>query len=167
MSLFSEEGTYDDVFLSNYADLYIVDALRRVKGVGNVVIFGERTYAVRLWLNPQRMASRSLTTQDVVDTLREQNIQVGAGQLGQPPVSKDQQYQIDLRAVSRFQSVEEFNDLIVKIGDQGELVKFSDIGRVELGAESYGTFLRYRGNESVGLGIFQLPAVMLWKWLGA
>jgi HAE1 family hydrophobic/amphiphilic exporter-1 len=157
MSLFSEEGTYDDVFLSNYADLYIVDALRRVKGVGNVVIFGERTYAVRLWLNPQRMASRSLTTQDVVDTLREQNIQVGAGQLGQPPVSKDQQYQIDLRAVSRFQSVEEFNDLIVKIGDQGELVKFSDIGRVELGAESYGTFLRYRGNESVGLGIFQLP----------
>lgn len=157
MSLYTEDGSYDDIFLSNYADLYIVDALRRVNGVGNVVIFGERTYAVRLWLDPQRMASRDLTSQDVVEALQEQNIQVGAGQLGQPPSDSSQQYQIDLRAISRFQEVEEFEELVLKTGTNGELVKFRDIGRVELGAENYTTFLRYRGNEAIGLGIYQLP----------
>lgn len=157
MSLYTEDDSYDNIFLSNYADLYIVDALRRVKGVGNVQIFGERTYAVRLWLDPQRMASRDLTAQDVVDALQEQNIQVGAGQLGQPPSNTDQQYQIDLRAISRFQTVEQFDELVIKLGNNGELVKFRDIGRVELGAENYNTFLRYRGQESIGLGIFQLP----------
>jgi len=157
MSLYTDDGSYDDIFLSNYADLYIVDALRRIEGVGNVVIFGERTYAVRLWLNPQRLASRSLTTQDVVAALQEQNIQVGAGQLGQPPSDSDQQYQIDLRAISRLQNVEEFEDLIIKTGASGGLVKLKDVGRVELGAENYNTFLRFRGQEAIGLGIYQLP----------
>ena len=157
MSVYTEDDSYDDIFLSNYADLYIVDALRRVRGVGNVQIFGERTYAVRLWLDPQRMASRELTSGDVVEALQEQNIQAGAGQLGQPPSDESQQYQIDLRAVSRFQAVEEFEELVVKRGDNGELVKLRDIGRVELGAENYTTFLRYRGNEAIGLGIYQLP----------
>ncbi|MEM6713891.1 MAG: efflux RND transporter permease subunit, partial [Cyanobacteria bacterium P01_C01_bin.147] len=157
MSVYTPDDTYDDVFLSNYADLYIVDALRRIDGVGNVVIFGERTYAVRLWLNPQQLASRELTAQDVVDALREQNVQVGAGQLGQPPTDTAQQYQIDLRAVSRLQNIDEFEDLIIKTGDNDELVRFSDVGRVELGAENYGTFLRFRGQEAIGLGIYQLP----------
>ncbi|MEL6383803.1 MAG: efflux RND transporter permease subunit [Cyanobacteria bacterium J06626_18] len=157
MSLYTEDDSYDDIFLSNYADLYIVDALRRVRGVGNVQIFGERTYAVRLWLDPQRMASRDLTAQDIVSALQEQNIQVGAGQLGQPPSDSDQRYQIDLRAISRFQTVEQFDELVLKRGDSGELVKFRDIGRVELGAENYNTFLRYRGQEAIGLGIYQLP----------
>jgi HAE1 family hydrophobic/amphiphilic exporter-1 len=157
MSLYTEDNSYDNIFLSNYADLYIVDALRRVQGVGNVVIFGERTYAVRLWLDPQRMASRNLTDQDVVNALREQNIQVGAGQLGQPPSSDGQRYQIDLRAVSRFQNLEDFEDLVLKTDDSGTLVKLQDVGRVELGAEAYSSFLRFRGQEAVGLGIFQLP----------
>ena len=157
MSLYTDDGTYDDIFLSNYADLYIVDAIRRVKGVGNVIIFGERTYAVRLWLNPQRLASRNLTADDVVDALREQNVQVGAGQLGQPPSDDSQRFQIDLRAISRFQDIGEFENLIVKTGENGELVRFSDVGRVELGAENYSTFLRFSGNEAIGLGIYQLP----------
>ncbi|MGA1624588.1 MAG: efflux RND transporter permease subunit [Prochlorothrix sp.] len=157
MSLYTTEDSYDDIFLSNYADLYIFDALRRINGVGNVVIFGERTYAVRLWLNPQKLASRDLTAQDVIDALREQNVQVGAGQLGQPPADPTQRYQIDLRAISRFQNMEDFENLIVKTGTQGELVKFRDVGRVELGAENYGTFLRFRGQEAIGLGIYQLP----------
>ena len=157
MSVYTTDGAYDDIFLSNYADLYIVDALRRVNGVGNVVIFGERTYAVRLWLNPQQLASRNLTPQDVVDALQEQNVQVGAGQLGQPPADESQQFQIDLRAVSRFQNIEEFENLIIKTGDDSQLVRFSDVGRVELGAENYGTFLRFRGQEAIGLGIYQLP----------
>lgn len=157
MSLYSEDGSFDNVFLSNYADLYVVDALRRVPGVGNVVIFGERTYAMRLWLDPQRLASRSLTAQDVVDALQEQNIQVGVGQIGQPPAPTEQNFQIDLRAVSRLENVSEFEELVVQTGDSGELVKLKDVGRVELGAESYSTFLRFRGNDAVGLGIFQLP----------
>ncbi|MEO1402451.1 MAG: efflux RND transporter permease subunit, partial [Cyanobacteria bacterium J06635_1] len=157
MSLFSEDGTFDNVFLSNYADLYIVDALRRVPGVGNVLIFGERTYAMRLWLDPQRLASRSLTADDVADALREQNIQVGAGQIGQPPSPTDQTFQIDLRAVSRLQDVPEFENLVIQTGEDGQLIRLKDVGRAELGAESYSTFLRFRGNESVGLGIFQLP----------
>ncbi len=157
MSLFSEDDTFDNVFLSNYADLYIVDALRRVPGVGDVVIFGERTYAMRLWLDPQRLASRDLTADDVVEALQEQNIQIGAGQIGQPPSPEDQTFQIDLRAVSRLQEVSEFEELVVKTGENGSLVKLKDVGRAELGAESYSTFLRFKGNESVGLGIFQLP----------
>ena len=157
MSLFSEDGTFDNVFLSNYADLYVVDALRRVPGVGDVVIFGERTYAMRLWLDPQRLASRELTADDVVEALQEQNIQVGAGQIGQPPSPEDQTFQIDLRAVSRLQEVSEFEELVIQTGETGALIKLKDVGRAELGAESYSTVLRFSGNESVGLGIFQLP----------
>ncbi|MEM6592131.1 MAG: efflux RND transporter permease subunit, partial [Cyanobacteria bacterium P01_C01_bin.73] len=157
MSLFTENDEYDDVFLSNYADLYIADALRRVNGVGNVIIFGERTYAVRLWLDPQRLARRNLTANDVVGALQEQNIQVGAGQIGRPPIDADQQYQIDLRAISRIQDISGFEELILRTSDEGGLIKLKDVGRVELGAESYGSFLRFRGNEAVGIGIFQLP----------
>ena len=157
MSLYSEDGTYDNVFLSNYADLYMVDTLRRVNGVANVQIFGERTYAMRLWLDPGRLASRNLTAQDVVDALEEQNIQIGAGQIGQPPTSADNRYQIDLRAVSRFTDVSEFEEMVLTTAEDGSLVKLKDVGRAELGAENYATFLRYRGNESIGLGITQLP----------
>ncbi|MEM9088643.1 MAG: efflux RND transporter permease subunit [Cyanobacteria bacterium P01_F01_bin.53] len=157
MSLYTENEEYDDIFLSNYADLYVADALRRVKGVGNVQIFGERTYAMRLWLNPQQLAARGLTSDDVVDALQEQNIQVGAGQIGQPPTPTDQNFQIDLRAESRLQNVDEFEDLVLKTGDNNQLIRLRDVGRAELGAEQYSSFLRFRGKEAIGLGIFQLP----------
>ncbi|NEO32262.1 MAG: efflux RND transporter permease subunit [Symploca sp. SIO3C6] len=155
--LYTENGEYNNVFLSNYADLYIVDALKRVNGVGNVRIFGERTYAMRLWLDPNRLASRSLTAEDVVDALREQNLQVGVGRIGQPPTLDDQQYQIDLRAASKLTTVSEFEEVVIATGNDGSLVKLKDIGRAELGAENYGTFLRFRANEAVGLGIYQIP----------
>ncbi|MGB7440553.1 MAG: efflux RND transporter permease subunit, partial [Coleofasciculaceae cyanobacterium] len=154
--LYTENGEYDNIFLSNYADLYLVDALKRVKGVGNVRIFGERTYAMRLWLDPNKLTSRNLTAQDVVDALREQNIQVGAGRIGQPPAPDDQQYQIDLRAVSRLTNASEFEEIVLAT-ENGTLVKLKDVGRVELGAENYNTFLRFRKNEAVGLGIYQVP----------
>ncbi|MEQ9625751.1 efflux RND transporter permease subunit [Coleofasciculus chthonoplastes] len=155
--LYSENGEYDNLFLSNYADLYLVDALKRVNGVGNVQIFGERTYAMRLWLDPLRLASRNLTAQDVVDALREQNIQVGAGRIGQPPAPEGQQYQIDLRAISRLETVSDFEELILATDEDGTLIKLNDVGRVELGAQNYGTFLRFRANEAVGLGINTVP----------
>ena len=111
--LFSDDQEYDSTFLSNYADLYIVNELKRINGVGNVQIFGERKYAMRLWLDPNRLASRNLTAQDVVDALEEQNIQVGAGRIGQPPIDSEQQYQLDLRAISQLKSVSEFEDLVI------------------------------------------------------
>ncbi len=157
MSLYTDNDEYDDTFLSNYADLYVADALRRVPGVGNVTIFGERTYAMRIWLDPQRLAGRGLTADDVVAALQEQNIQVGAGQIGQPPVPDDQNFQIDLRAQSRLQTPEEFDNLVLQTGEAGQLVRLRDVGRAELGAEQYSSFLRFRGQDAIGLGIFQLP----------
>lgn len=154
--LFSSDGTFDNTFLSNYADLYLVDALKRINGVGNVQIFGERKYAMRIWLDPNRLASRGLTEQDVVDALQEQNIQVGAGRLGQQP-DPNAEYQIDLRALSRLTDVSEFEQIILATGADGSLIKLEDVGRAELGAESYDSFLRFRGNDAVGLGIYQIP----------
>ncbi len=157
IGLYPENNQYTPAFLSNYADLYIVEALKRIRGVGDVQIFGERRYAMRLWVDPERLASRGLTTQDVVNALNEQNIQVGAGQLGQPPISSDQQYQLDLEALSRFTEESQFEELVLKTGENGSLVRFRDIGRVELGAQDYSTILRFGGQEAVGLGVTQLP----------
>ena len=157
LALYSEDDSFDDIFLSNYADLYIANALRRVPGVGNVQFFGERTYAMRLWLDPQRLASRNLTAQDVVNALGEQNIQVGVGQIGQPPMFEDQTFQVDLRAVSRLADASEFEELVIHTGENGELIQLKDVGRAELGAENYSSFLRYNGSNATGLGILQLP----------
>jgi HAE1 family hydrophobic/amphiphilic exporter-1 len=157
IGLYSEKGEYDNTFLSNYADIYLVDALKRAKGVGQVQIFGERKYAMRVWLDPSRLASRGLTAQDVVNALREQNLQVGAGGIGQQPAPEGQEYQIDLRAVSRLTDTSQFEDVVLKTVEDGTLVKLSDVGRAELGAENYSSFLRFRGNDAVGLGINQLP----------
>ncbi|MEM1368238.1 MAG: efflux RND transporter permease subunit [Cyanobacteria bacterium P01_H01_bin.15] len=151
------EPLYDDLFLSNYLDRYVVDLVQRIEGVGSVVIFGERKYAMRLWVDPNALAARGLTAQDVVEALEEQNIQVGAGAIGQQPAPADQRYEITLRASSRFRSEEEFNDLVLQVGEDGTLIKVKDIGRVELGAESYNSQARFRGKPAIGLGIFQLP----------
>ncbi|MBD2494615.1 efflux RND transporter permease subunit [Nostoc sp. FACHB-280] len=157
IGLYTENNEYDNTFLSNYADLYIADALKRVKGVGEVRIFGERRYAMRLWLDPNRLATRGLTTEDVTTALAQQNLQVGAGRIGQEPAPKGQQYQIDVRAASRLTEPTEFEDIVLKTEDDGTLVKLKDVGRAELGAENYNTFLRYRGKDAVGLGINQVP----------
>ncbi|MBD1926960.1 efflux RND transporter permease subunit [Trichocoleus sp. FACHB-90] len=157
IGLYAENKEYDNIFLSNYADLYLTDALKRLKGVGDVQIFGERRYSMRLWLDPNRLASRGLTAQDVVNALQEQNLQVGAGRIGQEPAPEGQMYQIDLRAVSRLTEASEFEEIVLKTDTDGTLVKLKDVGRAELGAENYSSFLRFRGNDAVGLGIFQLP----------
>ncbi|MEB3337765.1 MAG: efflux RND transporter permease subunit [Leptolyngbyaceae bacterium] len=164
-----EDGNpvYDDVYLSNYADLYIADALKRIKGVGNVQIFGERKYAMRLWLDPDRLASRGLTPQDVVNTLQEQNLQVGAGQIGQQPAPPDQLYQMTVNASGRLKTTEEFSNLVLRTTPEGTLIRLKDVGRAEMGAENYGSILRFgrRDDETgemilsqgIGLGISQLP----------
>ncbi len=151
---------YEDTYLSNYADLYIVDALKRVKGVEGVQIFGERTYAMRLWLDPERLAGRDLAPQDVVAALQQQNLQVGAGQIGQPPAASGQQYQYAVTVQGRLKDAEEFNDLVIKTASNGSLIRLRDIGRAELGAENYSSVLRFTAEDRVthrgiGLGITQ------------
>ncbi|MFN6198643.1 MAG: efflux RND transporter permease subunit [Dolichospermum sp.] len=157
IGLYSNNKALNNVFLSNYADLYIADALKRIKGVSEARIFGERRYAMRLWLDPNKLASRNLTTNDIINALNEQNLQVGAGQIGQQPAVDGQMYQIDLRAVSRLTEVEEFDNLVVKTAADGSLIKLKDVGRAELGAQNYNSFLRFKGNEGVGIGIFPTP----------
>ena len=157
LGLFSEEEEYDSTFLSNYADLYLVDALKRVDGVEDAAILGERRYAMRLWLDPDRLASRGLTSDDVATAIRQQNSQVGAGRLGQQPAEDGQQFQIDLEAVSRLEDVSEFENITVATDEDGFLIKLRDVGRVELGAQNYSSFLRYGGKEGVGVAIYQVP----------
>jgi HAE1 family hydrophobic/amphiphilic exporter-1 len=150
------DNTYDSLFLSNYMDIYVKDALKRVHGVGDVFIFGERKYAMRLWLDPARLAERGLTATNILNALQEQNVTVAAGQVGQPPTA-DQAYQISVRAVGRLTEASQFDNIILKTGTDGTLVRLKDVGHSELGAEDYGTILRYNGQEAVGLGVTQLP----------
>ncbi|SKB14501.1 Cation or drug efflux system protein [Planktothrix sp. PCC 11201] len=148
---------YDPTFISNYIDLFIVDQISRVPGVGQVTIFGERKYAMRLWLDPSRMAARGLTAQDVIAALREQNVQVGAGKIGQQPTPPGQLFEIPLQAASRLRGAEEFEQLVLKTNDDGSLITVRDVGKAELGAESYDLESTFNGEPAVGLGIYQLP----------
>ncbi len=157
MALYSEDDRYDDTFISNYADLYVLDDLRRIPGVGAIVPFGERRYAMRIWLDPNRLASRQLTAQDVIAALRQQNVQLGVGSIGQPPNDDGQLYQLDLKTLGRLSTAEEFEEVVLKAGAAGDLVKLKDVGRAELGAERYSTFARYSGHPAVGYQILQTP----------
>ena len=157
VGVFSEKGRYDSLFLSNYLDVYVKDAVKRVPGVGDVVVFGERKYSMRLWVDPDRMAARSITAGDVVQALREQNVQVAAGSLGQAPAPSGQMYQLSVRALGRLTESSEFENIILKSGTDGALVRVKDIGRAELGAETYAANLRFQGVEAVGFGVTQLP----------
>jgi len=155
--LYSDNGQYDSLFISNYLDVYVKDALKRVPGVGDAIIFGERKYAMRLWLDPARMAERGLTATNMVGALQEQNVQVAAGQVGQPPSRTGQVYQISVRAIGRLTEAREFDNIVLKTGTDGTLVRLKDVGRAELGAEDYGTIVRFNGQDSMGIAITQLP----------
>ncbi|MBP7778520.1 MAG: multidrug efflux RND transporter permease subunit [Acidobacteria bacterium] len=157
LGFFSRDNRYDAQFISNYVDRYVRDAVKRVPGVGDVIIFGERRYAMRLWIDPAKLAARGLTASDVVDALREQNVQVAAGALGESPASAGQMFNLSVRAQGRLTEVDEFADVVVAGGKDGALVRISDIGRVELGSENYTANLRFLGLEASGLGVQLLP----------
>ena len=158
IGLGSEHGEYTDIFLSNYADRYIKDRLKRVKGVSDVQIFGERKYAMRLWLDPARLSARKLTAMDVTQALAEQNVQVAAGQVGQPPAPLNQNYQMSVRAEGRLKNPKEFDEIIIKSQPNGTTIKLKDVGRAELGAEDYGASLHFNGVQAVGMGVTALPS---------
>ncbi|HMF53118.1 MAG TPA: efflux RND transporter permease subunit, partial [Edaphobacter sp.] len=155
--VFSRNGKYSQEFISNYLDVYVKDALKRVPGVGDVVIFGERKYAMRVWLDPARLAARGLTALDVTNALSEQNVEVAAGQLGRPPSENSQEYQMAVRVVGRLSDPREFENIILKNSpNNGGLVLVKDVGRAEVGAENYDTSLKFSGGDAVGLGVQQL-----------
>src|SRR5579871_6706197 len=155
-AVFADQSKYSTLFMSNYLDVYVRDALKRIPGVADVIIFGERKYSMRLWLDPVRMAGRGLTAPDVVSALSEQNVEVAAGQVGQQPSVPGQQYQVSVRAVGRLSEPAQFENIILKTNADGTLVRLKDVGHAELGAESYANDLLFSGQEAVGMGVTQL-----------
>ena len=157
VALTSPDGSRDELYLSNYATLQVVDVLARVPGVGQVTVFNGRDYGMRLWLNPDRLASLSLTAGDVADAVREQNLQAAAGQIGQPPAPRGQQFQYTVTTRGRLSTPAEFEDIILRTRADGSILRVRDVGRVELGAQNYGSFGRVGGKPAALVGIFQLP----------
>ena len=156
-AVFSDkEHNYSTLFMSNYLDVYVRDSLKRIPGVADVLIFGERKYSMRLWLDPVRMAGRALTAPDVVNALSEQNVEVAAGQVGQQPAVPGQNYQVSVRAVGRLSEPAQFDNIILKTNADGTLVRLKDVGHAELGAETYASALQFNGQDSVGIAVLQL-----------
>ena len=157
VNLYSPNGTYDDVFLGNYAGIYIKDALSRVKGVGDVNVFTARDYGMRIWLDPDRMSSMGIGVEEVIQAIRDQNIQAAAGQIGAAPSSPDQQFQYSILSKGRLTEPSEFKDIVVRARSNGSQVRIRDIAQVDLGAQNYSSFGRMDGHPSVVFGVFQLP----------
>lgn len=157
VSLFAPEGQYDGLYLSNYATLRLKDELSRVEGVGDVSIFGSGDYSMRVWLEPRQLKARQLTTQDVIDAIREQNVPVAAGQIGQPPAPAGQTFQYTVTTLGHLSDVEQFEQIIVKTAEDGRLTRLRDVARVELGAQNYDMYSLLDGKPSASLAIFQLP----------
>ena len=156
VTLSSPDERFDSLFLSNYATLRVRDVLSRIDGVGDVQVFGAGSYSMRVWLDPQKLESRSLTTQDVVAAIREQNVQVAAGQLGAPPAPATQDFQLTINTLGRLSDVGEFEGIIVK-NDGTRVTRLRDVARVELGAQVYDIFFQQDGKPAAGVAVFQLP----------
>jgi hydrophobic/amphiphilic exporter-1 (mainly G- bacteria), HAE1 family len=158
----SPDKSLSPTYISNYIDVYIKDALKRVPGVGDVIIFGERKYAMRLWLDPSRLAARGLTALDVTSALSEQNVEVAAGQLGQQPSDPKQAFQMAVRVVGRLTDPKQFENIVIKNSSNGGgIVLIKDVGHAEIGAENYNTSLKFsgqgfEGGDAVGVGVLQL-----------
>ncbi|MBD5657594.1 MAG: efflux RND transporter permease subunit, partial [Candidatus Eremiobacteraeota bacterium] len=153
----AHDTSISPIFLSNYADLYIKNELKRIKGVSDVIIFGERKYAMRLWLDPKRLADNGLSANDVVNAIEDQNVQVAAGAIGEPPTNGKQPYQVSVRALGRLSTPDQFLNLIVKNTPNGGHVFLRQVGRAEIGAEDYSADLHFNGRSAVGLGVQALP----------
>src|SRR6202522_3558001 len=155
--LFSPSGRYDEVYLRNYATLQVKDVLARIPGAGDVQVFGSGDYAMRIWLNPDKLAARNLTASDVVAAIREQNVQVAGGIIGQPPTSDPVNFELLVNVKGRLTTEEEFGNIIVKTGLNGEKTLLKDVARIELGAGDYSLESLLNNKTAVALPIFQTP----------
>jgi HAE1 family hydrophobic/amphiphilic exporter-1 len=156
-ALTSKGDRYDALFLSNFANLRLRDEVSRVPGVGDVVIFGGSNYSMRIWLDPEKIKARNMTTQDVIGAIQEQNVQVAAGQIGQPPSPDELNFQYIVTAMGRLSDPEQFGDIVIKSEGQGRILRLRDVARIELGAQTYDQFSLLNGRPSASLGVFQLP----------
>ncbi len=157
VNLFSPDATYDQTFIANYATLQLRDRLLRIDGVGDIRLFGASEYSMRIWLDPDRIASLGMTAGDVLAALRSKNVQVASGTLGQQPADKQMAFELNVQTQGRLINPEEFAEIVVKSTDDGRVVRVRDIGRVELGAESYGTRGYLGKNKAIALPVFQRP----------
>ncbi|MCI0453547.1 MAG: efflux RND transporter permease subunit, partial [Candidatus Dadabacteria bacterium] len=155
--LVSPDNRYDQLYISNYAFIQVRDVLARLEGVGDVIIFGARDYSMRAWLDPEKLSSLNLTASDVVRALREHNVQVAAGVIGQPPVPQGNAFQLNVNTLGRLIEAEQFSEVVVKTGEEGRITRVSDIARVELGARDYTVNSYLNGKPAVAIVIFQLP----------
>ncbi|MEE9128306.1 MAG: efflux RND transporter permease subunit, partial [Planctomycetota bacterium] len=155
--LSSPDGRFDDMYLSNYSTTQITDVLARVDGVGEVKSFGAKDFGMRIWLDPALLKARSLTTNDIIAALREQNIQVAAGKIGEPPTSQGQSFEYTVSTLGRLTDPEQFRNIIVKRGAGGRIVRVRDVARVELGSQTYAWYAELDGAPTAMLGIYQLP----------
>ena len=156
-SLSSPDDRYDELYMSNYATLRIRDTLSRIPGVGDVNIYPESDYSMRIWLDPTLLKSRSLTTTEVIAEIREQNVQVAAGQIGQPPVPDGQNFQYAVNVLGRLTDVEQFEDIIIKTGTGGRVTRLKDVARIDLGGKTYDITSRLSGAPSASIAVYQLP----------
>jgi HAE1 family hydrophobic/amphiphilic exporter-1 len=157
VTLYSPNGTYDPVFLSNYASINLKDSLARVQGVGRADVMTDFSYGMRIWLDPDRLTSLGMTPTDFITAVRDQNIQVAAGQIGAPPVPEGQQFQYTIKAKGRLSSPEEFEQIVLRTGADGAVVKIGDVARVELGAQIYNASGEFNGKPATVLAIYQAP----------
>lgn len=157
VTLTSPDSQYDSLYLANYATIRLKDELSRMPGVGNVNVFGAGQYSMRVWLDPEKMQARGLTTQDVVQALGQQSEQVTAGQVGAPPAPDGQSFQYTIEVSSRLDDPDQFGAVIVKTGGNGDMTRVRDVGRVELGAQTYGQFFNLDGQPAAGMAVFLSP----------
>ena len=157
VTLTSPDNRFDSLYLSNYATIRLKDEISRLPGVGNVNVFGAGQYSMRIWLDPEKMQARGLNAQDVIQALQQQSEQVTAGQVGMPPVAGRSVVPIHVDVSSRFDDPEQFANVVVKTGTAGDLTRLRDVGRVELGAQTYAQVFNLNGKQAAGLAIFQTP----------
>ncbi|MEI6135362.1 MAG: multidrug efflux RND transporter permease subunit [Desulfomonile sp.] len=157
LTLFSPDGKYDDLFVTNYVTIYIKDVLSRVPGVGNINLYPSKDYSMRVWLDPDKLESRNLTVDSVVNAIKNQNVQVAAGQLGQPPVPKGQMLQLSVNTLGRLADVKQFEDIIVKTGEGTRVTRVRDVAQVELGGKAYDFLSFYQGKPAATMMIYQSP----------
>ncbi len=167
VTLTSPDERYDSLYLANYATIRLKDEIARLPGVGNVIVFGAGQYSMRVWLDPDKMRARGLAPQDVIQALQQQSAQVPAGQIGMPPAPPDQSFQYTLNVLGRLDDADAFADVIVKSGSAGDVTRVRDVGRVELGAQSYGQIFTLDGKPAAGLAIFQSPGANALEVAGA
>ncbi len=157
INMVSPDGTFDELYISNYTTTRIKDVLARVNGISKVQIMGAKDFGMRIWIDPLLLRARGLTTLDLLDALREQNVQVAAGQIGGQPAPKDQPFEYSISTLGRLETVTQFENIIVKRGEAGQLVRIRDVARVELGAQSYMWYAKLDGAPSIAVAVYPAP----------